>query len=772
MLWYAVFLILFSFATLAGKVDQSIYFYGDAIMQSAVMQEFPRDATNVLKTLWDAGNPSDIHTYLQGVLYPFLYTGAAFNGTYFPGTVLGVAYLAGPVRLGTIRVKEEACPKADHVRYAATPSCYPPFSSAKESLAAYGDSGVYQANRNANEPSFVSSSTTRRYPAPAFNVVLPMNESAAARFIFSLESNGYIDIQTRALFVDINVWHPQLRYMGIVRILFEMLPSGGVTPWAEIDVFRPYPYTSSADRAYLVLDLVVLAQVFIYIFLEIKKVLRIGASAYAHELANLPHVINLALFIVVWIFRLLAMSATPDPVNTNSSTYIEMRSACYLWKAAQAINSFNMFLCWVKMFKYMAFMPQFAQLTRTLRTAAGRLGSFFIIITIVIVGSAQAFFLAFGSKLPQYRNIQESIFALVRALLLDFSLQELRSANLWLGPLFFGSFIILAVFVLLNMFIAIISDAYSEVRHELERSKGVEYGTIIMHVILHDWLYKIPFIGTPLRRFFGWAGKKRRLSVGNPFNLLHPQRNRTGGSAVISDLAQMALISSTDPKEKMALREVAQDIQSQMSVSGRFRASIFNDPQSAKVLPHQPSMSATLGEGGFANTLQELERLGQLASSLLAHIEQQRSDGNQPDLMRDLELLRATSMGLPVTSPPSRTSMKYAADPDRLDLADPEYVNGKLPRPAKKAPRVRDASPRLPGSAEEGALPTVGLGHVASSSFAEDDDAALASAASLDTEGEGQRPHRKKKKKHRKQSESGGGSGGGGDIETGVGEPG
>ena len=77
---------------------------------------------------------------------------------------------------------------------------------------------------------------------------------------------------------------------------------------------------------------------------------------------------------------------------------------------------------------------------------------------------------------PAVCCLQESIYALVRALLMDFSLQELRNANLWLGPLFFGSFIILAVFVLLNMFIAIISDAYSEVRRELERAKGVVRG--------------------------------------------------------------------------------------------------------------------------------------------------------------------------------------------------------------------------------------------------------------------------------------------------------
>ena len=59
---YASFLTLFSFATLAGKVDQSVYWFGDAVMQTAVMTEFPKDATNVLKTLYDTATINDVYT--------------------------------------------------------------------------------------------------------------------------------------------------------------------------------------------------------------------------------------------------------------------------------------------------------------------------------------------------------------------------------------------------------------------------------------------------------------------------------------------------------------------------------------------------------------------------------------------------------------------------------------------------------------------------------------------------------------------------------------
>ena len=118
--------------------------------------------------------------YLEGVLYPFLYTGSAYNGSYYGGQVLGVAYLAGPVRLGTLRVKQQPCVSASGIHYAAPPVCHGAWSSSEEDLSAFGLGGVYKANRDSSEPSFVSTVTTHRYPSPAFNVVLPLNESTGA----------------------------------------------------------------------------------------------------------------------------------------------------------------------------------------------------------------------------------------------------------------------------------------------------------------------------------------------------------------------------------------------------------------------------------------------------------------------------------------------------------------------------------------------------------------------------------------------------------------
>ena len=58
-------------------------------------------------------------------------------------------------------------------------------------------------------------------------------------------------------------------------------------------------------------------------------------------------------------------------------------------------------------------------------------------------------------------------FTLFRIILGDFNFNDIQSANRYLGPLFFITFVFFVFFVLINMFLAIINDTYAEVKSDL-----------------------------------------------------------------------------------------------------------------------------------------------------------------------------------------------------------------------------------------------------------------------------------------------------------------
>lgn len=71
-----------------------------------------------------------------------------------------------------------------------------------------------------------------------------------------------------------------------------------------------------------------------------------------------------------------------------------------------------------------------------------------------------------------------------RIILGDFNFQELQQANRILGPAYFILYVFFVFFVLLNMFLAIINDTYSEVKAELaDKENEFEMGDFFKTVL-------------------------------------------------------------------------------------------------------------------------------------------------------------------------------------------------------------------------------------------------------------------------------------------------
>ena len=108
---------------------------------------------------------------------------------------------------------------------------------------------------------------------------------------------------------------------------------------------------------------------------------------------------------------------------------------------------------------------------------------------IVFMAYAQYGYLLFGPKIYDFSKIhyarsgyiifllKENInfvfysYTLMRAMLGDFDFSSFQRAHPSLGPFFFIFYIFIVFFILLNMFLAIINDTYSEVKAEMELTK-------------------------------------------------------------------------------------------------------------------------------------------------------------------------------------------------------------------------------------------------------------------------------------------------------------
>ena len=106
----------------------------------------------------------------------------------------------------------------------------------------------------------------------------------------------------------------------------------------------------------------------------------------------------------------------------------------------------------------------------------------------------------------------------------DFDFELLRTVNPFLGPILFSVFAMLVVFVLLNMFIAIISDSFEETKKALaaEQDIGLKtLGSSVVEYLITDILFKVPCLGPMLQKYIAKMELVRMKTV----KLLNKMKN-------------------------------------------------------------------------------------------------------------------------------------------------------------------------------------------------------------------------------------------------------
>jgi len=128
-------------------------------------------------------------------------------------------------------------------------------------------------------------------------------------------------------------------------------------------------------------------------------------------------------------------------------------------------------LTWLKLFKWLNFFPSMQILTRTLNIAVVPLAWFSVIFLVMLIGAGQGFFLAFGLDMKEFRTFWTSCLALTRMAVGDFDYDQLEASHQFIGPILFWMYIFLVFFILMSVFIALISESYEEAKEQLSKQK-------------------------------------------------------------------------------------------------------------------------------------------------------------------------------------------------------------------------------------------------------------------------------------------------------------
>ncbi|XP_067106764.1 polycystin-2 isoform X1 [Osmerus mordax] len=386
--------------------------------------------------------------------------------------------LLGVPRLRQVRVHNRSCsvhPDLQGELQDAQLDCYDAYTPGNEDSAPFGPKNgtAWRYTEEGRLNGSSSGGQVSTYAGGGFYQDLGRSRERTAELLRSLRENLWLDRGTRAVFLDFSVYNGNINLFCIARLLAEFPATGGVLTSWQFQTVRLIRYTSGWDYFVGMCELAFCLFTLYYVVEEVLEI-HIHCLHYFKSLCNCLDVLIVVLSIAAIIMNITRTSM----VSSHLKHLLENQAGhpCFGPLASLQVHFNNMaavlvFLCWVKLFKFITLNRTLSQLSSTMSRCARDLLGFSIMFFIIFVAYAQLAYLLFGTQVDDFSTFQGCIFTQFRIILGDLEFSEIEAASPVLGPVYFTTFVFFIFFILMNMFLAIINDSYSEVKTDMAQQR-------------------------------------------------------------------------------------------------------------------------------------------------------------------------------------------------------------------------------------------------------------------------------------------------------------
>ncbi|KAL7854792.1 hypothetical protein SRHO_G00169820 [Serrasalmus rhombeus] len=460
ILIYVLFLCVLLMAAYSQR-DPNAYFLTQHIQQS------------FSNGISDSMSHEDVFTWANSTLLKNIF------GPYSGFITDGNSKLVGNARLRQVRVKKDSCRTASSMRR-SVPDCHAPYSWEVEDMGSYGPGWKRLVDGNTSKTlltpwQYQTQSTLRAhsvwggvalYRGGGFTVVLGPDQQNAKSVLQYLFDNTWLDIYTRALFVEFTVYTANVNLFCIVTLMLETTAVGAFQYRSELQNVRLFQTTDGIHI--LASEAIYFLFILYYMFLQCK-LMKQQKWEYFRNKWNL---LELAIILLSWSAFSVFIKRTVQG-NQDLQYYHDHKNrfpSFYETAAADSalgyIIAFLVLLATIKMWHLMRLNAKLSMITSTLQRAWTDISSFIVIIVIMFLAYSITSNLLFGWKLYTYKTLVDAAMAMVSLQLGIFNYDEILDLNPVLGAFIIGSCIIFMLFVVLNLFISVILEAFSqEQRH-------------------------------------------------------------------------------------------------------------------------------------------------------------------------------------------------------------------------------------------------------------------------------------------------------------------
>ncbi|GFR50551.1 hypothetical protein Agub_g12825 [Astrephomene gubernaculifera] len=337
-----------------------------------------------------------------------------------------------------------------------------------------------------------------------------LSEDGAQTWYTYLNEGLYLDQNTRTMTAEMITYNAPLRIFSYFYVKFFFSDGGSIKVSHRLNTVRVELYNSYEDDVRFGLEIVLsmwISLLLLHNLWEIGYTQKTRGNFLKYFLSGWHWVeftsngLLTACMIIWWVFKEhyaktfdisirynVYQSLSPDAnflalqddganLIAANTAFSDLRELVDMLNWYFALNGINILLLIARVLKLMDFQPRLGVVTRSLWLAGPDLIHFAIVAGMVFVGYAMMAHLIFGNAIAAFATFGESINTCFEILLgnidVNNDLRALGGLQSVAGALFFWSYELLVFMVLLNFLLAIIVDAFSEVKEKTHETVGI-----------------------------------------------------------------------------------------------------------------------------------------------------------------------------------------------------------------------------------------------------------------------------------------------------------
>jgi hypothetical protein len=329
------------------------------------------------------------------------------------------------------------------------------------------------------------------YDNDGYALIIPFNftGSQAKDLLTTTLGLNWIDLNTRAIVVEVMVYGRQIQAINRARFVVEMTVGGVLIPTFDSFVFPMFHRDLYPNIYYAFLALYLLFALYqvwfsVYVFFwriprQVKREHGIGgfkahvraiALYSARDLNTLMSLLNAACLVATWVLRAVWFyydaSKVGDDIVQVERWPKRLDDLAYLMQSLGYVHAANVAIVTVLTLDYLSENERLALIVNTIRHAAGQLFALAFAFIVALVAFALTAHIGFGLQIMDYQTMQRSIANTLLAVLDNYDYDAWTQANRTFAPFYLTAFHIVVVLFLLNMVITVLMDAFQEVTEQ------------------------------------------------------------------------------------------------------------------------------------------------------------------------------------------------------------------------------------------------------------------------------------------------------------------